>query len=38
MPFVEGLVSAEEFKKKGMQVNCLRSRMIYPMHGVYMPT
>lgn len=37
-PFVEGLVSSLEFEKKGMQVNCLNSRMIYPKYGVYMPT
>jgi tRNA1(Val) A37 N6-methylase TrmN6 len=36
--FVEGLVSSEEFRKKGMQVFCLNQRMIYPMYGVYMPT
>jgi len=36
--FVEALQSQEEFRKKGMQVHCLKSRMIYPLHGVYMPT
>ena len=36
--FVEGLVSSEEFRKKGLMVHCLNSRMIYPLYGVYMPT
>lgn len=37
-PFVESLVSAEEFRKKGLQIACLHSRMLYPLPGVYMPT
>lgn len=37
-PFVEGLVSSIEFAQKGMQVHCLKSRNIYPLYGVYMPT
>jgi hypothetical protein len=36
--FVEGLTSSEEFRKKGMQIHCLNSRLIYPLYGVYMPT
>ena len=28
-PFIEGLVSANEFAKRGMQVHCLASKMIY---------
>jgi hypothetical protein len=36
--FVDSLVSSEEFRKKGMMVHCLNSRMIYPLYGVYMPT
>ena len=35
---VEGLVSAEEFRKRGMQIHCLNEQMIYPLYGVYMPT
>jgi hypothetical protein len=35
---VDGLISSQEFSKKGMQIHCLNSRMLYPMYGVYMPT
>lgn len=37
-PFVDGLIGAQEFQKKGMQVHCMNSRVIYPMYGTYMPT
>lgn len=37
-PFIEGLMSANEFAKRGMQVHCLQSKLIYAQYGVYMPT
>jgi len=37
-PFLDGLVSSIEFAQKGMQVHCLKSKNIYPLYGVYMPT
>lgn len=37
-PLVEGLVSSQEFQRKGQMIHCLNSRMLYPLHGVYMPT
>jgi len=35
---VDGIISSEQFKRKGMQIHCLDNRMIYPLYGVYMPT
>ena len=36
--FVLGLISSQEFIKKGQKVQCLDDRIIYPKYGVYMPT
>lgn len=32
-PFVDGLVSAQEMSKRGMQISCLNNRLIYPLFG-----
>lgn len=38
MPVFEGIVSSEAYEKKGIQIHCLDSKLIYPLYGVWTPT
>ena len=38
MTVVEGLASSANMLKRGIQIHCLQSRLIYPLYGVWTPT
>jgi hypothetical protein len=38
IPVFEGIVSSEAYEKKGIQIHCLDSKLIYPLYGVWTPT
>ena len=38
VPVVEGMASAESLQKKGVQIHCLDSRLVYPQYGVWTAT
>ena len=38
MTVFEGLASSANMLKRGIQIHCLQSRLIYPLYGVWTPT
>ena len=38
MTVLEGLASSSNLLKRGIQIHCLQSRLIYPLYGVWTPT
>ena len=38
MTVFEGLSSSAQLLKRGIQIHCLDSRLIYPLYGVWTPT
>ena len=37
-PFIEGVISSENYKTQGIKIRCLGDKMIYPLYGVWSPT
>lgn len=38
IPVIEGMASAEALTKKGIQIHCLDSQLLYPQYGVWTST